>query len=110
MSRKLSEALEMQKLIREAEGLGDEFTITLARLKAAMVSARQAPDVHVATGQKALMKLSRAEQNITAAMNDIFGVHAELSEIGRVVGINDHSDITTAFDEGTIGLSEPVPA
>lgn len=93
-----SEARQIRKLMREAEGVTDETMIALARLKAAMVSARRLPNVHVSAGQKALITLNRAEQNIVAAYSDLLRVHSELSDLANVVGIFDE-EIPTEFEK-----------
>lgn len=56
-----ADAHNLKKLIREAEALADEALIAMARLKQAMLSARQNPEVEVNTGQRALLRLTEAE-------------------------------------------------
>ena len=57
--RVLSDAYNLKKLIREAEALADESIIAMARLKQAMLAARQNPAIEVHTGQRALVRLTR---------------------------------------------------
>ena len=59
--RILTDAHNLKKLIREAEALADESIIVMARLKQAMLAARQNPAIEVHTGQRALMRLTEAE-------------------------------------------------
>ena len=49
----LNDAHNLKKLMREAEALADESMIAFARLKQAMLTARQNPLVDVHTGQRA---------------------------------------------------------
>ena len=46
------DARAIRKLIREAEAVSDEVMIACARLKQAMVRARQNPDISVDAGQR----------------------------------------------------------
>lgn len=78
-----NDAYNMKKLIREAEALADESMIAFARLKQAMLTARQNPGVEVATGQRALMRLNQAESQAMAMSTSLLRVHDELSQISR---------------------------
>lgn len=77
------DALNLKKLIREAEALADESMIAFARLKQAMLAARQNPAVEVDTGQRALMRLNQAEEQAMAMSNNLLRVHDELSKVAR---------------------------
>lgn len=79
--RILSDARNLKKLIREAEALADESMIAFARLKQAMLAARQNPGVEVHTGQRALMRLNQAEAQAMAMSTSLLRVHDELSKI-----------------------------
>lgn len=79
-----SDALKLKKLIREAEALADESMLAFARLKQAMLSARQNPGVEVDTGQRALMRLTQAEAQALAMSTSLLRVHDELSKVARV--------------------------
>ncbi|MDJ0642104.1 MAG: hypothetical protein QNJ15_04750 [Erythrobacter sp.] len=81
--RILNDAYNLKKLIREAEALADESMIAFARLKQAMLAARQNPSVEVHSGQRALMRLNQAEQQAMAMSTSLFRVHDELSKVGR---------------------------
>ncbi len=81
--RILSDAQNLRKLIREAEALADESMIAFARLKQAMLAARQNPGVEVHAGQRALMRLNQAEGQAMAMSNSLFRTHEELSKIAR---------------------------
>lgn len=78
-----NDAQNIRKLIREAEALADESMIAFARLKQAMVSARQNPNVEVDSGQRALMRLNQAEDQALAMSTSLLRVHDELSKIAR---------------------------
>ena len=78
------EAHTLRKLIREAEALSDEAMIACARLKQAMLTARQNPAVEVHAGQRALMRLSQAEAQALAMSTSLLRVHDELSRLAEV--------------------------
>lgn len=82
--RIISDAHNLKKLIREAEGLADDSIMAMARLKQAMLAARQNPDVEVHTGQRALMRLTEAEGQALAMSTTLLRVHAELSKVAEV--------------------------
>lgn len=77
------DALNIRKLIREAEAVSDEVMIACARLKQAMVRARQNPDVNVDTGQRALVRLNQAESQALSLSTSLLRVHDELSKVAR---------------------------
>jgi len=79
--RIFSDAQNLRKLVREAEALADESMIAFARLKQAMLSARQNPQVEVHTGQRALMRLNQAEDQAIAMSTSLLRVHDELSKV-----------------------------
>ena len=76
-----SDAQNIKKLIREAEALADESMIAFARLKQAMLKARQNPAVEVHNGQKALMRLNQAEDHAMSMSTNLLRVHDELSQV-----------------------------
>lgn len=76
-----TDAQNLKKLIREAEALADESMIAFARLRQAMLKARQNPTVEVDTGQRALMRLNQAETQALAMSTSLLRVHDELSKI-----------------------------
>jgi hypothetical protein len=79
-----ADAHHLKKLIREAEALSDEAMIAFARLKQAMLKARQNPAVEVHAGQRALMRLSQAEGQALAMSTSLLRVHDELSKLAGV--------------------------
>lgn len=83
-NRILADAQNLKKLIREAEALADESIIVMARLKQAMLTARQNPGVQVDTGQRALLRLSQAESQGLAMSTSLLRVHDELSKVAEV--------------------------
>ncbi|MBA4045427.1 MAG: hypothetical protein C0471_13545 [Erythrobacter sp.] len=83
-NRIATDAHNLKKLIREAEALADESIIAMARLKQAMLTARQNPEVEVNTGQRALVRLSEAESQALAMSTSLLRVHDELSKVARV--------------------------
>lgn len=82
--RILDDAYNLKKLIREAEALADESIIAMARLKQAMLTARQNPEVEVHTGQRALVRLTEAESQALAMSTSLLRVHDELSKVAKV--------------------------
>lgn len=90
MSDKIrADARHIRKLIREAEAVSDEAMIACARLRQAMLHARQNPEVPVDTGQGALLRLSQAEQNALSLSTNLLRVHDELSQVTRTFGLAD---------------------
>lgn len=92
--RIISDAHNLKKLIREAEALADESIIAMARLKQAMLSARQNPEIEVHTGQRALMRLTEAESQALSMSTTLLRVHAELSKVAEVHAAGDSGDRT----------------
>ncbi|MEM1053875.1 MAG: hypothetical protein AAGI28_17465 [Pseudomonadota bacterium] len=78
-----NDAVNLKKLIREAEALADENMIAFARLKQAMLAARQNPDVAVSAGQRALLRLNQAESQAIAMSTNLLRVHDELNKVAR---------------------------
>lgn len=81
--RILADAHNIKKLVREAEAIADESMIALARLKQAMLAARQNPEVEVVEGQRALLRLNQAESQALQMSTNLLRVHDELSNISR---------------------------
>jgi len=80
----LKDAYNIKKLMREAEALSDESMIAFARLKQAMLAARQSPDVEVDAGQRALLRLNQVEDHAMSMSTGLLRVHEELSKVARV--------------------------
>lgn len=96
-----NDARKLKKLIREAEALADESMLAFAKLKQAMIAARQNPAVGVDTGQRALMRLTQAEQQAMAMSTSLLRVHDELSKVARVTAGEDPG-IPTVIEEHAI--------
>ncbi len=77
-----------------AEKKTDEALLAASELLSSMLRARSNPDVVVHTGQKALIRLVRAQQSILNGSSDIFRVHDEMSSIGRELCLLDEEGIT----------------
>ena len=88
-NRIVVDAHNLKKLIREAEALADESIIAMARLKQAMLAARQNPLIEVHTGQRALVRLTEAESQALAMSSNLLRVHDELSKVARVHAAGD---------------------
>lgn len=82
--RIIADAYNLKKLIREAEALADESIIAMARLKQAMLAARQNPAIELSTGQRALLRLTEAESQAVSMSTSLLRVHDELSKVARV--------------------------
>ncbi|MEO0871814.1 MAG: hypothetical protein AAFY19_07620 [Pseudomonadota bacterium] len=96
-----ADALHLKKLVREAEAVADESMIAFARLKQAMLAARQNPGVEVSTGQRALMRLNQAEAQAMAMSSSLLRVHDELSKVARET-MGDDQDIPTVIEEAAL--------
>jgi hypothetical protein len=94
-NRVAADARNLKKLVREAEALADEAIIAMARLKQAMLAARQNPLVEVHTGQRALVRLTEAESQALAMSTNLLRVHDELSKVARVHAGGDEGIPTT---------------
>lgn len=94
-NRILTDAHNLKKLVREAEALADEAIIAMARLKQAMLAARQNPAIEVHTGQRALVRLTEAESQALAMSSNLLRVHAELSKVAEVHASGDTGMPTT---------------
>ncbi|MFW5634843.1 MAG: hypothetical protein ACOCYR_08135 [Erythrobacter sp.] len=103
-----TDALKIKKLLREAEALADESMIACARLRQAMLAARQNPAVEVTTGQSALIRLSQAEGQALAMSNSLLRVHEELNKVARETMADD--DIKTERVPQALELAEEVKA
>lgn len=101
-----TDAQTLRKLIREAEAVSDEAMIALARLKQAILVARQNPDVPVDIGQRAIMRLTQAESQAMSMSSNIFRVHAELNDVARIVAGYEDEVVTPL----TAHLSDQVDA
>jgi hypothetical protein len=83
--------------LRTAEKATDNALLAAAELMASLLQARVDDDsLVVHTGQKAIMRLVRAQQSLVDGGSDIFRVHDEMSHIGRELGIFDESNSTKA--------------
>lgn len=111
--RMLNDAHNLKKLIREAEALADESMMAFARLKQAMLAARQNPEVEVVEGQRALMRLTQAEAQAMAMSTSLLRVHDELSKIAREKMGDDNipTDVPPAavLDVASVDVNQPVP-
>ncbi|MBI1402298.1 MAG: hypothetical protein GC147_03685 [Porphyrobacter sp.] len=106
--RILTDAHNLKKLVREAESVADEAIIAMARLKQAMLAARQNPEVEVHTGQRALVRLTEAEGHALAMSTHLLRVHDELSKVARVHAGGD-SDIDTVIPPAAIASRSAAP-
>ncbi|MEE4317540.1 hypothetical protein [Erythrobacter dokdonensis] len=104
--RILADARNIKKLVREAEALADEALLAMARLKQAMLSARQNPEVEVHVGQRALMRLTEAEAQAMAVSTNLLRVHDELSKVARVHAGGDQN-IPTEFPAAAMPEAAP---
>ncbi len=100
-----TDAHNLRKLIREAEALADESIIAMARLKQAMLAARQNPEVEVHTGQRALMRLTEAESQALSMSTNLLRVHHELSKLAEVHAAGDLGDKTVIPREAVTTLA-----
>jgi len=73
----------IRKLIREVEALSDEALMACAKLKLAIVKARQNPEVSLEAGQRAILRLTQAESQAMGMSTSLLRVHSELSKTAR---------------------------
>jgi hypothetical protein len=104
--RILTDAYNLKKLIREAEALADESIIAMARLKQAMLAARQNPEVEIHTGQAALMRLTEAEGQALSMSTNLLRVHDELSKVARIHAGGD-TELPTVIPDAASALAAP---
>jgi len=107
--RILTDAYNLKKLIREAEALADESIMAMARLKQAMLAARQNPEIEVHTGQRALMRLTEAESQALSMSTNLLRVHDELSKVARVHAGGD-TGLPTEIVEDALAAEPATPA
>lgn len=103
--RMLVDAQNLKKLVREAEALADESMIAFARLKQAMLTARQNPHVEVHAGQRALMRLNQAEAQAMSMSTSLLRVHDELSKVARE-RMGEDSGIPTEIPQASTVIAE----
>lgn len=108
--RILADAYNLKKLMREAEALADESMLAFSKLRQAMIAARQNPAIEVHTGQRALMRLSQAEQQAMSMSSNLLRVHEELSDIARIVARADEDIPTETTPSGILRKTKEVPA
>lgn len=101
----ISDAYKIKKLIREVEALSDETMLACAKLKQAMIKARQNPEIPVDTGQRAILRLTQAEQQAMSMSTNLLRVHEELSKVARVHAQGDHG-IPTEMDPSALLQAE----
>ena len=104
-----TDAGNIRKLIREAEALSDEAMVACAKLKQAMLLARQNPDVSIDTGQRAIMRLCQAEQQAMSMSTSLLRVHSELSKVAREHASVDEG-LQTPIGGSAIESLEPIAA
>lgn len=105
------DALAIRKLIREAEALSDEAMLACARLKQAMLRARQNPDVSIDAGQRALLRLNQAENQALALSTSLLRVHDELNKTAReTMGVEDGTTETVIDTRALADLPALTPA
>ncbi len=107
--RIVADAHNLKKLIREAEALADESMLAFARLKQAMLTARQNPGVEVDAGQRALMRLNQAEGQAMAMSTSLLRVHDELSKVAREK-MGPDSGVPTDLEEASLEAADLLDA
>ena len=91
--------------LRDAEQATDQAILKSAELMASLVRARTESGVVVHTGQRALIRLVRAQQSLVEGSSDIFRVHDEMAGIGRELGLFDEPNSTPKF---AIEANDPI--
>lgn len=80
-------AARIRRQLRDAEAKADAALQASTALMTTMLEARSIQGVEVHTGQKAMLRLSRAQQAFVDGTSDLFRVHDEMVKVGRAVGI-----------------------
>jgi hypothetical protein len=104
-----NDPIEVRNELRKTEAAFDEALIQSSRLMQRVVQARQNPALNPNAGQSAIIRLSRAQQQVIDGSSDVFRVHAELSKVARELGIRDEPGTTVPIEEG-LAESEPARA
>lgn len=97
------DATDIKSTIRSAEQLGDELLVTISALKTKMLTARSNPKVAPHEGQKALLRLQNAENQILSGMSNLFRTHDELSSIAIRMDV-EHPSEPSALGSEEISL------
>ena len=84
----------IRRELLDAETKVDEALVAAAKLMQSLVLARQNPELAANTGQKALIRLVRAQQSIVNGSSDMFRVHDEVGNLAREMAIVDEPGIT----------------
>ncbi|MGE3690542.1 MAG: hypothetical protein AB7F98_04095 [Novosphingobium sp.] len=82
-----------------AERATDAAILAAAELMSTLLTARANPEVVVHTGQKAILRLHRAQGALIQGSSDIFRVHDEMSTIGREMGIQEEYTQASGLSE-----------
>jgi hypothetical protein len=102
--RVTNDAIHIRKLIREAEAVTDEALIACSRLKQSILVARQNPAIGVDVAQKAIMRLTQAEQQALSVSTSLLRVHDELNRVAREVAGPDEDHNTNMSPSGIAGM------
>ncbi|MEZ5743638.1 MAG: hypothetical protein R3D89_07905 [Sphingomonadaceae bacterium] len=87
-------AARLSRELADLENTFDNTILASAKLMQTMILARQNPDVTVHEGQKAIIRLARAQQAAIDGASDVFRVHDELASIARERCIMDEPGLT----------------
>lgn len=87
----------ISRQLRDAEHATDQAILKSVELMASLVRARAESGVVVHTGQRALIRLVKAQQSLVEGSSDIFRVHDEMAGIGREFGLFDEDNSTPKF-------------
>ena len=82
-------AARIRRQLRDAESKADAALQASSSLMATMIDARSIDGVEVNVGQKAIIRLAKAQQAFVDGTSDLFRVHDEMVRIGREMGIMD---------------------
>ncbi|RDC61371.1 hypothetical protein HME9302_02593 [Alteripontixanthobacter maritimus] len=83
-------ALRISNEIATTENLLDQAGAAIATLTATAMIARADTGSASGTGQIALMRLAKAQQQLVGAQSEIHRAHAELLKTAKIVGEADH--------------------
>ncbi len=80
--------------LRSTEAHADAALATVSELLATIIQARANPEISVHAGQKAIIRLTKAQQALVEATTEVFRAHDEISQIGREMGLFDEPGLT----------------
>ena len=80
--------------LRNTEEHADAALAMVSELLSTLIHARANPEIPVHAGQKAIIRLTKAQQALVEASTEVFRAHDEIAQIGREMGLFDEPGLT----------------